>query len=222
MTDLISLRRKNPALRIYAPEDEAFLRYARVLPGVGTAPLREALARTPMPAQGNLYVASDPVLETLEEASALQALRYGGMPIQIGCCNGWNTRLNALEYHRGSEINLGTQDMVLLVAPVQAVRENHLSTAQVEGLFIPRGTAVEVYATTMHFAPCRVCAEGFRCLVVLPRGTNTPITLPAAWPDGEDRLLWMRNKWLIAHAESIPAGKGAFVGLDGENIELHF
>jgi hypothetical protein len=36
----------------------------------------------------------------------------------------------------------------------------------------------------------------------------------------EDVLLWARNKWLIAHAESDEARQGAFVGLVGENIDI--
>jgi hypothetical protein len=33
-------------------------------------------------------------------------------------------------------------------------------------------------------------------------------------------MLWARNKWLIAHPDTDEAAKGAFVGLEGVNIEL--
>lgn len=60
---------------------------------------------------------------------------------------------------------------------------------------------------------------GFRVAVVLPRGTNTEK------PDGtgalhEDKLLWARNKWLIAHPDANEAKQGAFVGLEGENPDI--
>ena len=36
----------------------------------------------------------------------------------------------------------------------------------------------------------------------------------------ENRLLRAANKWLIAHPDAPEAKKGAFVGLDGINIDL--
>ena len=70
----------------------------------------------------------------------------------------------------------------------------------------------------LHYAPCTAEGEsGFRCVVVLPAGTNTDLTFPAG-EDGEERLITAKNKWLIAHEE---AGiDGAFCGLKGENIEI--
>ena len=55
--------------------------------------------------------------------------------------------------------------------------------------------------------------------VVLPRGTNTE--KPAlAEPNGEDRLMTARNKWLLAHPESPEARQGAWEGLTGANLDL--
>ena len=79
---------------------------------------------------------------------------------------------------------------------------------------------MEVYATTLHYAPCHTnAAEGFCTAVVLPRGTNTekPSIVQRG---GEDALLWARNKWLLAHAASDEAAQGAYVGLAGENIDI--
>ena len=59
--------------------------------------------------------------------------------------------------------------------------------------------------------------KGFRCVVILPKGTNEDLTFTPD-KDGEDKLLTAQNKWLIAHEEAeIP---GAFCGLVGENITL--
>ena len=85
---------------------------------------------------------------------------------------------------------------------------------------MPAGTLVEVYATTLHYAPCHTDAEkGFRVLVALPKGTNT------AKPDmasngGDDALLWACNKWLLAHPDSAEAKAGAYIGLIGENVHI--
>ena len=72
-------------------------------------------------------------------------------------------------------------------------------------------------ATTLHYAPCTAQGNGFRCVIVLPKDTNTDLGFKPG-KDGEDRLLAARNKWLIAHKEA--AIEGAFCGLKGENITL--
>ena len=81
------------------------------------------------------------------------------------------------------------------------------------------GTLVEVYATTLHYAPC--CTDNtdsFRVMVALPWGTNTDMPQDFAARTPEDSLLWARNKWLLAHAESDEAAQGACVRLTGPNL----
>lgn len=80
---------------------------------------------------------------------------------------------------------------------------------------LPKGTVAEVYATTLHYAPCSVDNNSFRCVVVLPKDTNLELVAkPKAAK--EDALLVARNKWLIAHKDADI--DGAFNGLKGENI----
>ncbi len=111
---------------------------------------------------------------------------------------------------------------MLLLAKVQSIENNKLDTSCVEGFYLPRGTAVELYATTLHFSPCKVSDEGFKCIVILPNGTNESLPQLPHNPIAEEQLLWMRNKWLLAHPESAPAAKGAWVGLTGENLKLYY
>lgn len=201
--------------------DEAFAQYGRVITGHNFAPLLDALRqKTQQPANGTIYVAGDPMLESLEPAKALAEGVFGGMPVEIGYCNGSNKKLNCLEYHRDSEVDIPADDIVLLVAPRWKLREGKLNTAAVEAFTAPAGTALELYATTLHYAPCNAPGkDGFRMIVALPRGTNTEKP-PIAVKDDEDRLLWARNKWLIAHPDSDEARQGAFVGLEGNNITV--
>ena len=91
-------------------------------------------------------------------------------------------------------------------------------TSKVEAFLLPAGTAVEVYATTLHYAPCGVDGNGFRCVVVLPKDTNLPLD-KSHGASAEDKLLTAKNKWLIAHKESGIEGDVHF-GLVGENITL--
>ena len=207
-------------MKIESVFDRAFAPYGKVLPGYDTSELLEALEKyTPMP-EATGYVASQPELEALPIAEKLAVNAYGGMPIQLGWCNGHNTRLNCLEYHRDSEINCGTSDFILLVAREDDIVDGSLDTDRVRAFRVPRGVVVEVYATTLHYAPCSAAkGEGFRVLVALPRGTNGPKPEMESLND-EDKLLWACNKWLLAHADSSEAAQGAVVALKGVNVDI--
>lgn len=201
--------------------DEAFRPYGKVITGYDVTQLLETLnAVSPMPADSTVYVPGDPKLEALPIAQQMQDSVYGGMPVQIGYCNGYNKALNCLEYHRDSEINIPANDVVLLLAQLQKAQDYRLDTAEVEAFLAPAGTVVQFYETTLHYAPCNPAGEpGFRVVVVLPKGTNTEKPeIPVR--NEEDRLLRARNKWLIAHPDSNEAKEGAFVGLTGKNIVL--
>ena len=216
---LDQLRAKNPALRIDAVTDASFAPYGRVLSLRDTEALSRALEDTPVPETGNRYVASLDTLEAAcEAAGALSA--FGGMPTQAGYCNGRGHQLNALEYHKCSEVNYSTTGLVLLLALPDDLTDGCLDSAAVRAFYLPPEVAIEVYPRVLHFAPCRVTEEGFRCLVVLERGVNSPIDLPGADAAGEEKLLWMRGKWMTCHASSPQAEKGAFVGISGENLNL--
>ena len=91
-------------------------------------------------------------------------------------------------------------------------------TAKMEAFLVPAGTAVELYATTLHYAPCDLNNEGFKVTVVLPKGTNEP--LDEAHKDDEDKLITAKNKWLIAHAEG-GQDPAAFIGLVGKNLNIN-
>ena len=145
---------------------------------------------------------------------------YGGMPVQLGWCNGHNTKLNCLEYHRDSEFNLGTEDFILLLARQDEIENGVLDTARVKAFRVPAGVLVEVYATSLHYAPINAGGK-FRCVVVLPKGTNTELTFKPD-PAGESRLLTHTNKWLLAHAEAPEAKNGAVVALKGENPVVNY
>ena len=207
-------------MKIYSVYDKEFKPYGKVLEGFDTAELIGAMNRIDLPASGTAY---EPSIESLEECAVFEELRdraYGGMPVELGMCWGRNTKLNCLEYHKDSEVNIGAEDFVLLLALMSEIEDGKLDTGKVKAFRAPAGVAVEVYATALHYAPCHVDAEkGFRVAVVLPRGTNTSAPSVKA-ANEEDRMLWARNKWLLAHPESDEAESGAYIGLTGENIDL--
>ena len=206
-------------MKIDSVFDPAFKPYGRVLEGYDAEELLSAMEAIPLPESGVDY---RPGIESLEACAVFEDLRdraFGGMPVELGMCWGHNTKLNCLEYHRDSEINIGTGDFILLLARQDEITDGVLDTEKVKAFRAPAGQPVEVYATTLHYAPCQVTEEGFRVAVVLPKGTNTE--KPAFDPKSEEDT-WMtaRNKWLLAHPSSREAAGGAHVGLRGVNIDI--
>lgn len=207
--------------------DAAFRKYGRVVDNVDFSALLQEMKKTPV-TEGVVYEPSIEALESLPVAEEIVRVIYGEMPVQIGYCNGHNTMLNALEYHRDSEINVAATDAVLMLGLLTDVEPDHTyDTSKVEAFLVPAGTAVELYATTLHYAPCHAEAGGFQVAIVLPRGTNYPLkgkhaggeTAGEAGVSDEDALLTAVNKWLIGHAEG-GLDAGSFLGLKGKNLCL--
>lgn len=205
-------------MEIYHVEDKKFKKYGRVVKGIDFTGLVSALEQTPCP-EDVVYVAGVPELEALPVMRELTVKTYGELPIQIGYCNGHNSKLNALEYHRNSEINVAATDAVLLVGCQQDIGDDFTyDTSLVEAFLLPKGAAVELYATTLHYAPCGVDGEGFRVAIVLPKGTN--LELEQTHAGGEDRHLTAKNKWLLGHPEGgLPDGSP--MGLMGKNLNVN-
>ena len=184
-------------MKIQNVTDAAFSKYGKIVTNVDFAPLVEAInASTPLPDD----VAYEPSVEVLEATSVFEELRvktYGEMPIQIGYCNGHNSSMSLAEYHRDSEINVAATDAILIIGSQQELIEGgkKVDADKLEAFFVPAGTAVEVYATTIHYAPCGVDGAGFKVGIVLPRFTN--FDLENKHEGGEDDLITAKNKWLI-------------------------
>ena len=208
-------------MKMYQVTDPEFAPYGQVITGIEDAAesIANALLETDQPS-GVGYVPSDPVLQTLPAADIIRDHCFGGMPVQMGWCNGFNRKLNCLEYHKSSEFNLGAYDFILLLARQDEIENGMLDTAKVKAFYVPAGVLVEVYATSLHYAPCHADnTKGFRVLIALPEGTNTDrISAPVITP--EDAYMTAKNKWLYAHPESQEAKDGSKVGLCGVNIDL--
>ncbi len=203
-------------MKIQNVHDASFNAYGKVIEGLDCSDIIAAMGATPCP-DHVVYVPGDDSLESCASAKDVSYSLYGGMPVQIGYCNGNNHKLNGLEYHRDSEINIAVTDLILLIGKEQDIVDGKYDTSKVEAFLVPAGTVIEVYATTLHFAPVNAAPGGFRCVVALPKGTNTPIEKTAP-KTKEDELLAARNKWLLMHPDV--AGPGQHAGLVGENITI--
>ena len=205
-------------MKVYSVTDEKFRKYGRVVKNVDFTELVKAMDETPCP-DDVVYVPGDAALEALPVMKELTDKTYGELAVQVGYCNGHNCMLNALEYHRSSEINVAATDAILMLGCQQDITDDFTyDTAKVEAFLVPAGTAVEVYATTLHYAPCGVDGAGSKVVVVLPTGTTLE---PAATHEGgEDAHLTAKNKWLLGHPEGgLP--EGSPMGLVGKNLNIN-
>ena len=211
-------------VKIYSVFDDEFKPYGRIVKGYDFSEIVEYMkTSTPIPEQGNIYVASVPALESFAVKDEVESVLYGGMPVQIGYCNGRNSTYNGFEYHKGSEINIAVTPFMLVLGHVWEIEDNKFYVGGEKVFFVPEGTAIEMYETTLHLSPCKVTDEGFKGVVILPKGTNTPLENKHQNGDKESVLLLQRNKWVLAHKDREPLVKqGAHIGLVGENKELHY
>lgn len=232
--DLLTALNQCNDVPVYSVADLAFKSFGRVLQGYDFSALMTYLEQsTEIPAEGNIYVASVKEMEQLPIAGLVATDVYGGMPIQIGYCNGRNSTYNGFEYHKGSEINVAVTDFMLVLGHSYDIENNTIDVSQATVFFVPKGTAIEMYQTTLHLSPLKVTDAGFKGVVILPKGTNSPLTeeekktrdqmIAQQGGDAEATLLLQRNKWVIAHPEREPLMRqGACGGVTGENKELFY
>lgn len=235
---LDALRKKNPDLVIADCADPSFAAFGRLIGGLDTANLISYMEAEAAIGEAVSYRRSVTGLEDLPGPFSANAAAkpgpaptetwkqylgrtvFGGIPVEMGWCVGKSRRMNALEYHKSSEVSIAGSDLLLLLGRVADIRDFRSYDAdKVRAFLIREGQAIETWSTTLHFAPVTAREEGFRAAIVLPAETNAP--LPAVDPEaeGEESLLWATNKWLIACPGSGPAAKGAVAGIS-RNIEV--
>ena len=220
------LRALNPHLPMFHVSDPRFAVYGRVLTAFDFTPWFDYLANhTAVPAQANIYVASEAGLEALPPFARIRDTLFAGMPIQAGYCNGNSSLLNGLEYHKSIEVVVAQTDLVLQLADYGCMQNFTLDVAHVEAFFVPAGCALELKPTALHLAPSRVSDAGFKAAIVLPLGTNTdlPEDIDIQKDDPEARILFKKGKWMLAHPENpVALARGAVAALTGPNLQVHY
>ncbi len=210
-------------VKIYSVFDEEFKSYGNIVEGYDFSEIISYMEKnTSIPENGNVYFPSINEMENCDVFEKVQNNLYGGMPIQIGYCNGRNSTYNGFEYHKCSEINIAVTDFMLVLGHTWQIKNNKYYVGDEKVFFVPKTTAIEMFQTTLHLSPCKVNDEGFKDIVILAKGTNTPLNKSDIITK-EDELLLQKNKWVIAHPEREPLIKqGAYAGLIGENKELKY
>ena len=211
------LQQLNPNLDIKSINAPEFLKFGRILTEYDFSEAINLVKDFPVPDGTTTYIPE--LYETVDLTlySELCNKLYGEMPIQIGFGGGYNSSLNALEWHKGNEVNVAVSDFVILISSTLDMADGKVDSSKVQSFYLEKGQAVELYATTLHYSPCNVCAEAFRMIVVLPRGTNLPLDKK---PE-KGSMLFGKNKWLLAHREAADEiAAGAYIGVVGENLSV--
>lgn len=211
--------------KVHSIYSEEFNQFGRVIKGYDTKEiLNIANEYTKVPEEGNIYVASLDKLQGLDISKIISKNIYGDMEIQVGYCNGNSSSLNALEYHKSPEVTIAVTPLVLFLAHFKDIQENKLKSSKVKAFYIEEGTMIELFPTTLHFAPAKVSESGFKAIIILPKGTNEDIELNSiARITNEDELLFKKNKWIIVHKDRQDLiANGAKEGIIGENYSLNY
>lgn len=212
------MKEMNPTLRIFSVRSDVFREYGRVIDGCDVTQITAAAQEIAAPADGSVYLPSVEGFEALPIAQRVRDEIFGTLPIQMGFCFGYNRFLNAAEWHSSSELNIAITPLTLILGKRSDIKDGKLDSADMKAFFLPAGTVVEVFATTLHFCPCQVSDEGFRCVVGLPRETNLPLE-----DEVRDPLLFRKNKWIIAHEKNKTLiERGVVSGIYGENYEIKY
>ncbi|MBO7217139.1 MAG: DUF4867 family protein, partial [Clostridia bacterium] len=189
-----------------------------VIEGLDTAEIINTAKRIENPENGSTYQPSVEAFEKLDVAKTIADNFFGTLPTQIGYCWGHSNFLNATEWHISSEINIAVTPLVLILGHVWDIKDGVIDSSKFKAFYLPEGTAVEVYATTLHFCPCEVSEGGFGAVVALPKGTNTDLEVKS-----HDPILFRKNKWIICHNENEALkDRGVVSGITGVNFEIKY
>ena len=186
------LKKLNPDIDFYDVNDAEFASFGKVIKNLDASEITEAANKLQRPESGSAYMASVPEFEALDIAKQIEDEYFGTLPAQLGYCHGHSNFLNATEWHACSEINIAITPLVLILGHVWDIKDGKIDSSKFTAFYLPAGTVVEVYATTLHFCPCEVQEEGFGCVVGLTAGTNTDLE-----KEVQNKMLFRKNKWII-------------------------
>lgn len=222
MSDILErLRAANPERTILTVDDPEFVTYGTVHPHIKVPKMREYAYQREMP-DSEIYEPCSEELMGMDGAVCFTEFAYGETACQIGYYSGYCSKLNALEYHKCSEVLVEFEPAVLIVGHIWDINGQKLDSAKLKLFYVPADTCVELYATTLHFAPCMATQAGVRQVVCQTATTNTDLRHPELLTDeGENKLLYQRNKWVLIHPEAAGSFEAnAVQGIEGENISV--
>lgn len=202
-------------MKIYSIQDKEFAKYGRVIDAPYFDELKKASETIPVPEAGSMYRASEPAFDT-PKINAYYKQVFGEMDVQVGYCWGRNNILNALEWHKNSEISVALTDLIMLLGDMSEMKDGKFESKKLKAFLFKEGESAELFATTLHFCPGMAKDKVFKNVVVLPKGTNLPLE-----NESDDKFLHAKNKWIIVHPDfKRLVEMGRVVGIVGKNIKI--
>ena len=218
---LEKLREKNPSLDILPVEAPEFGVYGMVHEGVAVPQMKAFVQAHGTQDAEELYIPCEDKLMEMEESRVFKENLFGQVNCQIGYYHGRAVKLNAVEYHKCSEVLVLFEPAVLVLGSVWEIKNHKLDSSVMKLFYVPADTCVELYATTLHFSPLMATGRGVSQVVAQAAGTNTPLVTKREERIQTDRYLLERTKWVLAHGEYVKSlGEGAYEGIIGDNITL--
>ena len=215
---LENLKKLNPDIEFYDVSSEEFSTFGRIIKNIDVTEITKVCDGIDNPESGSTYVPSLEEFEKLGIAKIIKDEFFGTLPTQIGYCWGYNDMLNATEWHANSEINIAVTPLVLLLGHIWDIKDGKIDSSSFKAFYLPAGTVVEVYATSLHYCPCQVSDDGFKSVVGLPLGTNTDLEITP-----EDKLIFRKNKWIICHVDNNELiEKGVVPAITGTNFQIKY
>lgn len=214
---LKKLQEKNTEISVYTIFDNEFNTFGRVINNIDTSEIISAGETFEM-VEGISYMPSVKEFEEMPIAKKITDDLFGTLPIQIGYCCGHSRFLNAAEWHTSNEINIAITDFVLILGHIWDIKDGKIDSSSFKAFYVPKGTVIEVYSTSLHYCPCQVSDNGFKCVVILQKGTNTGLTRQV-----NDPRITAKNKWLIAHVDNKEKiNQGVIPGVLGINYRIKY
>jgi len=198
-----------------------FLNYGSVHPDIDISSYTPLCLRNKTES-GITYLPGISELELLPVTECIREKVFGELPIQAGWCRGYNSSLNALEYHKSSEVIGAITDLILVVGKAVDIKEGVYNLNKVQFFFVPKYSVVELDPLVLHFAPIQADYEEFISIIILPKTTNFPLDGKPAIESIHDKnaFLFAKNKWLLAYPNTKQAEIGGRVALIGDKITL--
>lgn len=222
MTVLSDFQKLNPDYQILTLDDPKFAQYGVVyhqydqyLPTI-----TKTMDLVEIPATGSGYVPSFKQLEALPEIQKMSRDVYAGMPTQAGQTVGHVDSFSAIEYHTCSELNIMLNDVIMVLGKRQTLDQTGEFNPNNDGdiFFVPKNTVIELYNSTLHYAPIEVTKGGFKVIVILEKGTNED--LPKGFVTSNKRIVKQGKFQVVHQSRTDKIAAGAVVGVTGKLITL--
>lgn len=209
-----AFKKKNPEYKISEIHDQCFQTYGRILEADTKDVRTYAQSFLSLP-ESSFYQPRVAEIEAFDSIKDLSHKVYGYLDVMAGIVAGHNQIQNGLEYHQCSETIIAITDYVLGVGHRYEMIDDTYQSEELELFYVPEGTCIELYATTLHYTPMAVSSRGFMTICLLLTGTGDIL------PHGKEGILKKKNKWFIAHQENLEkVREGDFPGLLGKMIRM--